>query len=242
MQNPLRLLLGVSLLITSLVAAHAQTFSNGNFTTDSVLALTGSSSQELYGVGLAGNGGTTANGYTFLDSGTAVAQADITNVDAGAGYTGFLNGSPATSSGDTGFDGVLNSGHYGGAQTYTLNGLTGGLTYSLLIFTADNRTNGGFADFQITDGAAVSNVQHYFYSNGNGNGGVIGGYILETFTESGTGGNLSHSFTVSNPNSGIELEGILVGQEVPEPGTYALLGLGLAALVVVAKARRAASV
>ena len=237
----------VGLLCGTALTAHAQTFSNGTFTDTSVLGLAGTSANEVYGIALANGTGTqtTANGYTFISSTGSTAQADVSNINAdssGGTYNAFLqtgSGSDA-SSGDAVFDSVLNSGTYGGGETYTLNGLTGGNTYHLLIFTADNRPAGGYEKFEITDGTSSSALQLFFYANGNGGGGVEGGYVLDTFTEAGTGTDLSHAFTVSDPNSGIELEGILVEQvpAVPEPGTAALVGFGaLSALVCVRRAK-----
>jgi hypothetical protein len=238
----------LSLSLCAIGGAKAQTFSNGTFTTNEVLSLAGTTAQEVYGVDVEGSSSsTTSNGYTFVASGpNSAGEADITGIDdvsssnGGGGDFGFIP--TGVSTGDTTFDSILDTGTYTDTpETYTLNKLVGGDTYSVLIFSADNRGGAGDTRFSITDGGATSSSQNYFFPGGsggtssNGESQAEGGYVIDTFTEGA--GDTSHDITVGN---NYELEGVLVENvtpttTTPEPSTFALLGLGTLALGLVSR-------
>lgn len=153
---------------------------NSSFSDDSVLAFAGSVANEVYGVDFGGSGQmTTANGYSFND------YSDGNMSVAGSGildFGGYLGGA---TSGDGNFDIILNNGIYGtSANTATLNNLTVGQTYTVLVLLDDTRTSGaGGPDFDITDGLTVSPSQRYAFPNGTP---AIGGFIMGTFTAQST--------------------------------------------------------
>ena len=247
--------LSLILLLLSTVAvakADSPSFSNGTFTTDSVLDLAGT---EVYGVAIDRGTSTitTANDYFFNGSYGTLGSDEITNINAGGFFSNFISDtdSPAYSAttGDAAFDSVLQSGMYNGAaETYTLNGLVGGLTYNVLVVMADNRPpQGTFTTFAITDGTDTSDPQNFRFADGTGvvatdipagdpstTDQVEGGYLLDTFTE--PLGSTTHDITIG---TSIEVSGILVGTgPTPEPATYALLSGGLIALLAIQYRRR----
>jgi hypothetical protein len=95
--------------------------------------------------------------------------------------------------GDFAFNTILNNGVYGSsANTGTLNNLTIGQTYTVLVLMVDTRTSGASGpNFNITDGLTSSPSQHYAFPNGSP---VVGGYIMGTFTAQAT----SQPLTVLN--------------------------------------------
>jgi len=153
----------------------------GAFTDNSVLALAGAVSNEVYGVDFGGSGAqTSANGYTFDD----YTAGNVSIAGDGIGlYGGYLTGGATT--GDDALDTILTYGLYGGtANTGTLNNLTEGQTYNVLALLDDTRgAAAGGTTFRITDGATFSPNQAYAFTNGSP---AVGGYIMGTFTATAT--------------------------------------------------------
>ncbi|HEX3801192.1 MAG TPA: hypothetical protein VH413_21045 [Verrucomicrobiae bacterium] len=174
-------------------------FKNGTFTGTSVLSLAGTPAQEVYGVSLGDNTPrTTANGYSF-DSYPSV-NASYGGSSA-YGFNGFLGG--GGTSGDSGFDGVLNNGELGiNGGTLTLSNLSVGTIYNVLFLEADTR-NVGTRTFTITSGSTSSAAQSYAFAAGSPS---LGGYILCTFTAT----NSTPTFTYPQATYGYQLNAILV--------------------------------
>jgi hypothetical protein len=156
----------------------------GTFTDNTVLALAGSTANEVYGVDFGGSGAqTTANGYTFADYATS---GNMSIADAGStgSFGGYLTGGATT--GDAALDTMLTDGVYGGsANTGTLNNLTVGQTYTVLVLLDDTRgaSAGGSSTFNVTDGVTTSPNQLFEFANGSPS---VGGYVLGTFTATAT--------------------------------------------------------
>jgi len=154
----------------------------GTFTNDTVLSLAGTVSNEVYGVDFGGSGAqTTANGYKFADYATS-GNMSI----AGTGfnlYGGYLAGGATT--GDTALNSILTHGLYGGVvNAGTLNNLTVGQAYKVIVLLADTRGGAaGGSTFTLTDGVTTSPSQQYAYANGSPS---VGGYIMGTFTATAT--------------------------------------------------------
>jgi len=172
---------------------------NGTFTDDTVLGAAGTPADEAYGVDFGAGPQTTANGYAF---GSFVDTGNMTLVGSTNDYSAFLSGGGTT--GDSGFDAVLNNGYYGGADIVgTLNNLTIGQKYSVLAIAADTR--GGSTQFRVTDNLGISPSQTYKYPGGTPS---VGGYIMGTFTAAAT----NQVFTILS--SDVQYHAILV-EKVP---------------------------
>jgi alpha-L-rhamnosidase len=194
----------MGMLLTNKPVATAQItwVAQGTFTDNSVLALAGPASNEVYGVDFGGSGfRTTANGYTFQDN---VASGNMSIAGTPLNYASYLTGGATT--GDAALDSMLTHGAYGAtANSATLKNLTIGQTYKVLALLADTRGGSpGGTFFTINDSLADSPSQAYAFPNG---GPAVGGYILGTFTASAT----TQTFTVKNgPNPNTQYNVVLV--------------------------------
>ncbi|MGC9943232.1 MAG: hypothetical protein ABSE48_15490 [Verrucomicrobiota bacterium] len=162
----------------------------GTFTNDSVLALAGPVSNEVYGVDFGGSGAEmTTNGYSFDDY---ASSGNMSISGGGFGlFGGFLDGGGTT--GDGGLDTLLTFGLYGSsANTGTLNNLTVGQTYNVIALLSDTRTGAGSQNpetaFYATEGVYDSPDQSFVFPAGTP---AIGGYVLGTFTALSTNEPLS---------------------------------------------------
>jgi hypothetical protein len=198
-----------SLTVVPPITWHAAGTYNSPFADNSVLALAGTPANEVYGVDFGGSGQlTTDNGYSFDDYATT---GNMSVASAGLGtFGGYLGGA---TTGDGNFDLILNNGIYGGAAgTGTLNNLTVGQTYTVLVMLADTRSSGaGGSTFHVTDGATVSPAQRYAYANGQPK---VGGYIMGTFTAQAT----TQPLTVLLDTGGSQYSAILLEKGIaPAP-------------------------
>ena len=185
----------VGILGTAVAQGQITWVAAGTFSDDSVLALAGAVSNEVYGVDFGGAGTQkTANGYTFSDYAVA---GNMSIAGGGYGlYGGYLTGGSTT--GDAALNAILTYGLYGStANTGTLNNLTVGQAYTVLALLADTRgAAAGGTTFSVTDGVNFSPSQAYAFANGSP---AVGGYIIGTFTAVAT----NQSYTVENL-SGVE--------------------------------------
>ncbi|HEV2456270.1 MAG TPA: immunoglobulin domain-containing protein [Verrucomicrobiae bacterium] len=168
-----------SLTVVPTITWYPTGTGNGVFSTDSVLGFAGSVANEVYGVDFGGSGSvTTGNGYTFNDYASS-GNMTIANLAGLSIFAGFEGGSVTT--GDPGLDTILNYGVTGSsACTATLNNLTVGQAYTVLILMDDNRTSGASGpNFDVTDGLTISPSQAFAFPNGAP---AVGGYIMGTFT------------------------------------------------------------
>ncbi|HTJ78411.1 MAG TPA: DUF5010 domain-containing protein [Rariglobus sp.] len=199
-------ILGLVLLLgfqTATARAQASvSFSSGTFTSNSVLTLAGSSSQEAYGVTLGDSTPrTTANGYVF---GSCVANNNPNINYVSGSYGSYLSGGSGGST-DTAFNALLNTGACGGGATgaLTLNNLTVNATYRVLFLMADTRTSLAGRAFSVSSGSTASPVQTFAFAGGSPS---LGGYVLGTFTALAT----TQSFTISPAAYGYQLNAVLV--------------------------------
>ena len=171
------------LTVVSTITWYPSGAGNGVFSTDSVLGYAGTVGNEVYGVDFGGSGAvTTGNGYTFNDY-VASGNMTIANSAGLVNNTGYEGGSVTT--GDAGLDTILDYGVTGSATcTATLNNLTVGQAYTVLVLMDDNRTSGaGGPDFDVTDGLTASPAQDYAFPNGVP---AVGGFIMGKFTAQST--------------------------------------------------------
>jgi hypothetical protein len=169
-----------SLVVVPTITWFAPGAGNGTFSSNSVLTFAGTVANEVYGVDFGGSGlETTANGYTFNDYQASGNVTVAGTVSIFGGYEGIA------STGDLNFDTILNNGIFGSsANTATLNNLTVGQAYTVLVLLDDTRTSGaGGPNFVVTDGVTVSPSQMFAFPNGAP---AIGGFIMGTFTAQST--------------------------------------------------------
>ena len=187
----------------------------GTFTDNSVLALAGPVASEVYGVDFGGSGAqTTANGYSFDDN---VTSGNMSLAGSTAAFGGYMNGVAAT--GDAALDTILTDGLYNGgpANTGTLNNLTVGQAYTVLVLLDDTRTSPGPSPtFTVTDGVTTSPSQRFQFANGSPS---VGGYILGTFTATAT----TQALTV-NDGGNSQYNAILLEKSTVKPPTPPTLG------------------
>lgn len=167
----------------------------GVFTDDTVLALAGAVSNEVYGVDFGAGPQTTANNYSFADYVTSGNMSVITSNPGSGAFGGYMGGETvAATTGDAAFDSVLGDGIYGpGNNSGMLNNLTVGQTYTVLVLLDDTRGGaaGGSSTFTVTDGVTTSPSQLFEFTNGTPS---VGGYIMGTFTATAT----TQALTVNN--------------------------------------------
>jgi hypothetical protein len=177
---------------------------NNSFTNNSVLALAGSVANEVYGVNFGVGLLTTANGYVFDDYQTAGNMSVAGSLNT---YSSYLTNN---TTGDGNFDFMLNNGEWGtSANTATLNNLTVGQAYTVLVLLVDTRPVADGSAFEVTDGLTVSPVQPYAFANGSP---AIGGYIMGTFIAKAT----TQPLTVLN-NANSQYQAVLLEQGFAPP-------------------------
>ena len=169
-----------SLSVVPTITWYAPGAGNGTFSDNTVLGFAGTVANEVYGVDFGGSGlETTANGYTFNDYAASGNVSVAGTVNIFGGYEG------STTTGDLNFDTILNNGINGSsANTATLNNLTVGQAYTVLVVLDDTRTSGaGGPNFNVTDGVTASPTQSFAFPNGTP---AVGGFIMGTFTAKAT--------------------------------------------------------
>ncbi|PWU09932.1 MAG: hypothetical protein C5B50_26405 [Verrucomicrobia bacterium] len=169
------------LTVSPVITWYAAGTYNGVFNNNSVLTYAGTVANEVYGVDFGGAGlQTTANGYTFDDN---VSSGNMTVANNPSSYNSYMTGGATT--GDPALDTMLTDGLYGGpANSGTLNNLTIGQAYTVLVLLDDTRGNAaGGSVFHVTDGVTVSPGQQYAFANGAPH---VGGFIMGTFTAQAT--------------------------------------------------------
>jgi len=169
-----------TLSVVPTITWYAAGAGNGTFSSNSVLTFAGTLANEVYGVDFGGSGAeTTANGYSFNDY-----QASG-NVSVAGTVSIFGSYEGSASTGDNNFDTILNNGISGSsANTATLNNLTVGQAYTVLVLLDDTRTSGaGGPNFNVTDGVTTSPTQAFAFPNGTP---AVGGFIMGTFTAKST--------------------------------------------------------
>ena len=169
-----------SLTVVSPITWYPAGTYNSSFVDNSVLAFAGSVGNEVYGVDFGVGALVTGNGYSFDDY---LATGNMSIAGGAPGFlSGYLNGG---TTGDGNLDVILNNGIFGSsANTATLNNLTIGQAYTVLVLLADDRTSGASGpNFTVTDGLTVSPSQRFAFPNGTP---AIGGFIMGTFTAKAT--------------------------------------------------------
>jgi hypothetical protein len=100
-------------------------------------------------------------------------------------------------------------------------------------FLTDPNDQGGTLDFTVDGGSFSESIDNILGTNRQKSGKA---YYLSFFSLNGAIESLS--FNMDNTSDGIGIDNVTVGR-VPEPGTLALLGLGLAGLAVSRKRKQA---
>ena len=188
----------------------------------------------LVGAANLGGGATTVNGVNF--------QSLAASNGASSGIftiSGFFFGGANTSSAAAPFSSLAagyqallgTAAAVGGTMTLTMSGLTLGHNYQFQAWVNDsrNQTPPGFT-FKVNV-AAGNNVT--LDPNTSLNDGGLGQFVIGSFLADGT----SQQVTFENSEvaiiNGFQLrDQIAAAPQVPEPGSFALLGLGIAGLFV----------
>ncbi len=190
--------------------AAAITWTDGTFTSDAILP----THDVGYAVGF-GNGTavTTAIGVTFgADNQTNVTFSTANN------FYAYLGGGGTT--GDPGFDTVLNHGDWGIPGTLTLNNLVIGAQYQVMLFVDDTRFAGGCCAGRTgsvsdgpADGSHSSSTITFSFAAGSP---AIGAYYSGTFTANAT----TQQIVVNN-GGGNQIDGLVL--VAPEPASLRAL-------------------
>lgn len=158
-----------------------------------------------------------SSSVTFKDDLAAGAIATLTQKSGEAVAPGGNAYAPST--GNTNFDAVLSNFGYDGNPTIaTINGLTPGTTYDVLLFASDDRSCCGGRTVKFGDGAGDNSGSFSLNSNS---------YVVATFTADAatqTVQSIGVAQTQSNFND------LVLFRQTPEPASSALLlvgGLGL---------------
>lgn len=156
------------------------------------------------------------SGAGAITAGTVLFDAAETN-PLGAVFAGS---NPTNITGDANFDAILNTASFAVVpSTYTIDGLITGQNYLVQFFTADSRSCcfNRIATLDDGDGGTISSLAM-------GNGYAFTG----TFTALGATQDIN--FAWLSGHTTIPLINAWQLRTVPEPGTLALFGLGLAGL------------
>jgi hypothetical protein len=162
----------------------------------------------------------TVNGINFVGINLTNGSTSFFSINGGG-----MDGTGGGDSGDTAAVQTLNENGVYGGSTYVLKGLTSGVTYAAqFIFDADGIDNRYVA---LKDESATSATV---------TGGIPGPqYITDTFVASSATETLTRA-----DDGGLQLSGIVV-ETLPEPGTWALMSLGLVGLAAFHRLRFARS-
>jgi len=228
----------VGFAVTS-AGAKAQFFTTGIVTGDSSVETVGTV-VEAYNFGGATK---TINGVTFIGTnningtftGYTMNGPGIDTTGGGIVPTvgGGVDSNLSASLQNLEASGVHNS---AGNLTFSVTGLTIGQSYSLQLFINANASDARSQAFK--DGAVTSptvtaggNKAGNPSFNGGNNTGNNPPFIIDTFTASSTSETLAAQF---GGGAGAQFSGFVL-ELVPEPSTWAMLGLGVAALIFAAR-------
>ena len=240
-KHPLTLLLAVASGLATSITTHAAIITWGAATNITPTATgelsdvsTNGSLIGAFNVGDTGVAAATLNGVNFQSfavpngsAGATVGNFTIATAPAGANNIGFGLGAAPFSTLSSAYQTFLASGlHQGFGFTLTISGLNVGTQYEFQWWA--NSSNAG----QATSSATAGNTVTLLTRNPEGPGSV-GQFALGTFTANSA--TQSVAFGGSLPT----LNGFQVRQ-VPEPSTWALLGLGLPALLASRRRNRKA--
>jgi hypothetical protein len=239
MLNKFLILTSIALCL-SFSAAQAQIFSTGAITGDSSIENVGT---VVYAFAIGAGTSPEINGVTF----SAINPLTTTSPDFSLNSTAVIDGTgggnlPDGTDGNysTQLQALVAQGQSLGSSTLVLNGLTQGQTYSVeLVFDSNQKDarSQSVQDTTVGGNDAVSGTivtgGDQGYPTQNPNPDPTGAeYITDTFTALGT------SETLVGQGGNSQLSGFVV-EAVPEPGTWAMMGLGAVGLLFLARRKLA---
>ncbi len=235
------------------VQAASITWTNGTFSSNSILP---SAASVTGAVDEGGFGATSDSGVVFVKQRRYDNPYDLdplnpinkpgnlvdTTRDWNESDNMLVNGAITLSTGDVGFDTVLNTGYNTQGQSrnnsITLINLTVGQAYQVLLLAARNTSD--YSTMQASDsdtggdagvltGPRISALQQYNFTTTTG---PVGGYLLGTFVADAT----TQTFWEYTPNGEAGQLNALVVSAIPEPASLSVLALG--AMGLLARRRR----
>lgn len=215
----------LSFLSVGTCCADITWISSGTFSTNSVQL----TQNLVYAVNVGSSSAVvdSATGVTFgADDGSNFLESATNGVSSAPVFL------PSGTTGDTAFDGVLNTGDFPSnfvdPIVYTLENLTIGETYTVELLLADTRAafNGRTFTASQSNGGSPSITQTYAFADGTT---AVGGFALGTFTADAT----TEAFQILNQDAlppagdghfvGGQLNGVMLVQSTPEPSSILLL-------------------
>lgn len=223
---------GFAVQTSSPAEAAAIAWTNGTFNDNSILP---AASSVVYAIDAGGADATSASGISFAHHTNYQDTATDTRISFdqfnGVNNLGTGSGRSDASTGDAGFDTVLNNAlddyNSNPSGQITLKQLVPNTAYHVLLLTTfmSNPPFGNPISMTASDGTNSSGTQRFSYPTA---GQPRGGYIDGTFTADNSTQSL---FLTTTPTAGGYISAVVLSTATPEPASLGLLAAGGAALL-----------
>ncbi len=158
------------------------------------------------------------------------------NATGTTAYSGFGSGAAPYSTLSAGLQTILKGGAYeyeNGLGTVTLTGLTAGTAYKFELLVNDSRGGEAGRTETLSDTSATPKTSGTVAFNAQGAEGGVGDYVTGSFTSTGT----TETFDINSTINDDQINAFELATAVPEPSTWALLGVSCVGLVIFLRRR-----